>query len=582
MRRWPRVGVAVLVVSAALTGCSGLPRHSPVEPGHEIGAPVHPPVKFRFEAPPSGANPDQIVSGFLAAGWSADDDYAAARAYLTPEASNRWTPRSGVVVYGAASSMEIERTAQSRVRVTVSDAAHLDRHGRYTPSPVGEVLSADLRLEKVEGQWRIGAVPNDFGLWLSHFYFERAYRPFDVTYADTTTRILIADRRWFPTSGGLTTALARAQLESTPDYLHGVVDDNVPTGTSLAVDSVPVTAGIAQVELNRSALDTTAEERRAVWAQMFTTLRQVPGVRGVSLRVDGRPLALLGAQTEPRSVAELGYSPVATVRVKTVVQRTGAQLTAVPLTTWLGRSDDTDRSVKPPLPTIDASWQHVAIDKGLRHTAATSTDDRRLMVWQGQEPRAVRQFGTELSAPSIDGQDRLWVAGMSGGTSRVWSRPVSEFALPPTALAAPWLAKRRVADVAPAPDGRRLAVISIDASGISRVEVTGIVQQHGRPASLNPPWTVATDIVQPTAVTWLDDRTLAVVGRLRGSDVAPLVVPLGGQIEALAGVDTPTQIASLGGPRGLVVVSNGGAVVRRVGTGWQHRGNIDEIIIPTG
>lgn len=582
MRRWSRVGGAVLVACAVLTGCSGLPRHSPVEPGHEIGAPVLPPVKFRFEAPPSGAGPDQIVSGFLAAGWSADDDYAAARAYLTPEASKRWTPRSGVVVYGSEASVETEQAGQPRVRITVSDAARVDRHGRYTPSPAGEVIAADLRLEKVAGQWRIGAVPDDFGLWLSHFYFERAYRPFDVTYADLTTHTLIADRRWFPTSGGLTTALARAQLEPAPDYLKGVVDDNVPTGTSLAVDSVPVTAGIAQVDLNRSALDATAEERRAVWAQMLTTLRQVPGVAGVSLRVDGSTLALMGAQTEPVSVAELGYAPVATVRVQTIVQRTGEQLTAVPLATWLGRSDDAARSAKSTLPKIDASWQHIAVDKRLRHTAATSTDERRLMVWQGQEPRAVPEFGTGLSAPSIDVQDRLWVAGMSGGTSRVWSRPVSEFPVAPSALAAPWLAERRVVDVAPAPDGRRLAVIGIDASGASRVDITGIVQRQGRPASLNPPWTVATDIVQPSAVTWLDDRTLAVVGRLKGSALAPIVVPLGGKIEALEGVDAPKQIASLGGPRGLVVVSENGAVVRRVGTGWQHRGTIDEIAIPAG
>lgn len=580
--RWPRVAGAVLVACAALAGCSGLPRHSPVEPGHEIGAPVLPPVKFRFEAPPTGASPDQIVSGFLAAGWSADDDYAAARAYLTPGASKRWTPRSGVVVYGSQASVETQRTGQARMRIAVSDAARVDRHGRYTPSPAGEVISADLRLEKVAGQWRIGAVPDDFGLWLSHFYFERAYRSFDVTYADTTTHTLIADRRWFPTSGGLATALARAQLEPAPDYLKGVVEDNVPTGTSLAVDSVPVTAGIAQVDLNRSALEATAQQRRAVWAQMLATLRQVPGVAGVSLRVDGRPLALMGAQTQPVSVAELGYSPVETVRAKTVVQRTGAQLTAVPLATWLGRSDDTSRSGAPSMPTIDTSWMHIAVDKELRHTAATSTDGRRLMVWQGQEPRAVPQFGTGLSAPSIDVRDQFWIAGMSGGTSRIWSRAVSEFAVAPSALAAPWLAGRRVVDIAPAPDGRRLAVIGIDASGAARVDITGIVQRHGHPASLNPPWTLATDIVQPSAVTWLDDRTLAVVGRLKGNTVAPLVVPLGGKIEALQGVEAPMQIASLGGPRGLIVVSEDGTVVRRVGTGWQQRGTIDEIAIPAG
>ncbi|WP_168581923.1 LpqB family beta-propeller domain-containing protein [Gephyromycinifex aptenodytis] len=582
MSRWPRVAAAAVVAALSVAGCSGLPRHSPVEQGHEIGAPVLPPVRFRFEAPPRGAEPTQIVSGFLAAGWSADDDYAAARAYLTPQASQRWTPRSHVVVYESASSLEVTKSSDSTVRIAVSGAAHLDEHGRYTPAPAGEVIAADVRLAKVDGQWRIAAVPNEFGLWLSHFYFERAYRPFDVTYADTRTRVLVADRRWFPTVGGLSTALARAQLEEAPTYLKGVVENNVPAGTTLAVDTVPVTGGVAQVELSRSALEATADQRRAMWAQMLTTLRQVPGVREVSLRVDGRPLALLSAQSEPKSVAELGYSPVAGVNVETVVQRTGSQLTAVPLATWLGRSDETDRLASAHLPSIEATWKHVAIGAELRHTVAVSDDDRRLMVWQGKQPRPVPEFGTGLCAPAIDTEQRLWVAGRSNGATRVWSRPVGAFTLAPSALSAPWLVNRQVQAVAPAPDGRRLALVSTDAAGVPRVEVSGVVKKSGVPARLNQPWTVATDIVEPSAVTWMDDRTLAVVGRHSGGRVAPIIVPLGGGVEPLKGVDTPIQIASLGGPRGLIVVSEDGTVSRRVGTGWQSRGNIDEIIVPAG
>ena len=62
-----------------MAGC-GLPTSSPVQQGLDIGSPLLPPVRFQFEAPPRGATPEQIVRGFLAASWSSDDDFRAARA----------------------------------------------------------------------------------------------------------------------------------------------------------------------------------------------------------------------------------------------------------------------------------------------------------------------------------------------------------------------------------------------------------------------------------------------------------------------------------------------------------------------
>lgn len=575
-RRRAAVGATVAALSLALTACSGLPHSGPVQQGYEVGAPVIPPVRLRFEAPAPGAEPEQIVSGFLAASWSAEDDYAAARAYLTSSASRGWTPRQQVLVYPSQSSVSVERTSDTSVRITVEVAAHLDSSGRYTPT--SRTGTADLTMEQVEGQWRIAALPQGFGLWLSHFYFERAYRPFDVTYADASSRALVADRRWFSTSGGLTTALARAQLEPVPPYLAEVVESGFPAGTQLAVDSVPLNGGVAEIELARSALDATAEQRRAAWAQMLTTLRQVPGVRRVALRVDGRPLAVLGAQTEPGSVEDLGYSPVSMPPVTMLVQRSGARLTPVPLSTWLGRDE---RSVDaPPLPQVPDVWTHTASTSDVGHTAAISTDRTRLQLWAGTEPRIVPGLGSTLTPPGFDQRGRLWVSGVEGGTARISWLATAEPGSTPRQVQAPWLRGRTVLAAKPSFGGRRLAVASVDASGVARVDVTGVVLQDGLPAQLTRPWTVAVDIADVRDLAWLDDRILGVLGRQGAGAVRPVVVPLGGQAESLTGLSDPTQIMSVGGARGLVVVTADGTVMRRVGTGWQSRGQVTELVIP--
>jgi hypothetical protein len=92
----------------------------------------------------------------------------------------------------------------------------------------------------------------------------------------------------------LATTLVRRLLEGPSDWLAPAVATAFPDGTRLAFESVPVVAGIAQIELTDDVLSADANSRRALSAQIVRTLAPVAGVSSVRITVAGTPLAIPG------------------------------------------------------------------------------------------------------------------------------------------------------------------------------------------------------------------------------------------------------------------------------------------------
>ena len=565
-----------------MAGC-GLPTSSPVQQGLDIGSPLLPPVRFQFEAPPRGATPEQIVRGFLAASWSSDDDFRAARAYLTPSASHAWKPRSSVTVYPDSSSVQATTAPGSVELRTVADAT-LDSDGRYTSLPAGASRRSTLTLAQVSGEWRISNIPADFGLWLSRFYFERAYRRLFVNYVDPSLSTLVTDPRWFPVGAGLATTLARAQLKQPPAYLRGAVRSGFPAGTQLAVDSVPVAAGRAEIDLTPAVLDVSADERRAAWAQALATMRQVPDVTGVALRASGTILDVVTsgpAGTLPQSPGDVGVAD-STRMADWALLRTGTRLRAVDASDVAGRSPENAKTPKVKLPEIAAGWSWLAASGDLTDLAAVGGDRRDLHRWLDGQDRAVAGVGTRLTPPAYDLGGDLWVGGVDAqGAGRIWTVDASEgLEASATPVAAPWLAGRSVEAVRPAPDGQRALVVTRGPAGV-QIGVSGIVRDGaGTAQSLADPWIIGGDVQEVTSAAWASNGVVAVIGRRAGSVPLPLLVAVGGQTNSLAALPDPRRILTTRGERGLVVVSGNGQVYGRVGGGWQEVGEIDDVVVP--
>jgi hypothetical protein len=97
--RQPAVVIAALV-APLLAACAVIPTSGPIQQGAEVGVETTDQVIRVIARPPqSDMTPTEIVSGFLQASASFEDDHAVAREYLTPQAAVMWDPSINVSVY---------------------------------------------------------------------------------------------------------------------------------------------------------------------------------------------------------------------------------------------------------------------------------------------------------------------------------------------------------------------------------------------------------------------------------------------------------------------------------------------------
>jgi Lipoprotein LpqB beta-propeller domain/Sporulation and spore germination len=583
----------VVAVASVLSACGGLPASSAVQQGSLVGEPALQPVRVQPDGPPpAGASPAQIVRGFLRAGAGAgfEDDHAIARSFFVRSVKDQWHPDSGVKVYGDDSALKVELLTPTTVRVSAVIVAEVDSAGRYRQTPAGTLAQATFGMRKLGVGWRISTPPQGFGLWVSERDLERSYRSFIVAYVSKVAETMVVDRRWFPITPGLATTLARAQLGPVPSYLAGAARTGVPPGTRLAVDSVPVESGRAIVDLSPAALAASPDLRRAMWAQFVTTLMQVASVSEVSLEVRGAGLDPPATSGRVSDLTTLGYQPRAAASIQTAILRTGSQLTRVSS----DRPPVQDQPLKPPklpassiLPEIPTGWVSLALSWNGQEIAAIGGDHKDLARWQWNRHVQLQQFGRALTRPSYDSLNGLWVAGQAGGVSRVWVIDTSVSPMEkakPRAILVPWLVNRSVLALKVAPDNQRAALITSDRAGRDvRIVVAGIARSaRGAPLSLAAePLRVGWTLTTATDLVWVDDSTLAVVGRVSPkSPIGPQLVEIGGKITAMPPVAGTRQVTNTGGLRGVVVLTDRGQILARAGSSWQVLQNGTDFLIP--
>jgi len=578
---WVAIVVVEMAAFLGLSACAGLPSSSTVQQGSLVGQAALQPVRVQPDGPAPGATPEQIVRGFLRAdaGAGFNDDHAVARSFFARSVKDSWLPDSGVEVYGDESALKVQLLSANTVRVTAAIVAEVDSTGRYRETPAGTVAQATFGMEKLRAGWRISGPPKGFGLWLSADDLDRSYRSFTVAYVSNVAQTMVVDRRWLPITSGLATTLARAQLAPVPPYLSGAARTGIPTGTTLAVDSVPVQDGRAVVDLSASALSANPDQRRAMWAQFVTTLTQVASVSEVSLEVNGAGLDLPDMPGHVSTLTSLGYQSEDPPVIDSAILRTGSQLSRVSS----DRPPDQDQPPKPPnlsassvLPKIPTGWVSLALSWNGQEIAGIGGDHADLSRWQSGRHFELAKFGDDLTRPSYDSMNGLWVAGQAGGGAKVWVIDTSVSPMEeakPRVIAVPWLANRKVLALKVATDNQRVALITSARDGADvQVLVAGISRSaSGAPVSLAAqPLRVGWTLTSATDLAWADDSTLAVVGRVSPHDVmGPQLVEIGGKVTAMPPVAGTRLVTNTGGLRGVVVLTDRGQIEARAGSGWQ-------------
>ncbi len=575
------------VVVTLLSACGGgLSTKSPIQPGLEVGSVQE--NEIRVEASPirPGASPQEVVEGFIRAAAASDDQYQVARSYLTPDAAAGWRPDTSVVVFGNESVLDTQPSGAGRVTAKATVTARVDDTGRYQELAADNKIEVDFRVIQRAGEWRITQVPENFGTWLSNSDFLRLYDPFRIYFLSASQRRLVPDVRWLPLGTGLATRLARSLLSGAPEYLRGAVRSEVPAGTRLAVDAVTIDSGTATVDLTSTRLAADPAQRQNLGAQFLATVGQAPGVDRVALQLEGADLRVPGFDGALDSLSALGFATPTEPEVKPLL-RIGTALVPV-RPEQVG--DPGERVVAPPtaaLPTLQAGWAYPALSRTGREVAAVGGDRAQLARWRGKAQIQVLTFGSQLTRPTYDTQDMLWVAGRDDDQTKVWvvntaADPADAAKTGPRALTAPWLTDRRVVSLRVAPDGQRLAVVSTDEAGKGpRVDVTGVVRAASNlPMSLATPLRLAPTLTLMRDVVWVDDATLVVLGRRNAGQVLrPWTVPLGGQISAGPEISGARTITTVNGERGLVVTTDDQQVLLRAGSRWQRVGEGTDLLV---
>ena len=522
-----RAALALLAVPL-MAACASIPTSGPIQQGVEVGVESTDQVIRVIARPPQpDMTPTQIVSGFLQASGSFEDDHAVARQYLTPEAAVMWDPSRSVSVYDGVPTIVPEGV--TAVDMTATRVGSIDDEGRYEVGAPGGLISETFSMEFVGGNWRIATPPQ--GLLLSRSDVERAFRAFEVYFLDPTFETLVPDPRYFPVDGPTAaTALTRALLRGPTEWLAPAVRTGFPDGTALAVDAVPVVEGIARVDLDPQVRLADEETRRAFSAQLTWTLRQVPGVRFLDLNAGGQVLDVEGTPNPQPMDAWPAYDPNA--------MPGGSS----PLGILGGRVIDLVRT--PPLPIPGGAGlgspplDGLAVSLTGRLIAALDTDAQ---LWLGAVAPGAELVAAPVepgqSRPSFGRGDEAWVVGPDGTLRRV--DPEGSAVVVPVDGLHP---KAELESIAISRDGTR-AALTIRRGPRTFIMLAIITVREGA-LRVESPMRVDNRLTTVSDVAWADDDRLVALG-VEGAG-APGVF----EIDL-----SRWQVRSLGAPPGTVRIA---------------------------
>lgn len=495
IRRSSTVLAAVLGVVLVLTGCSEIPRNSPVQTIalDGGGSDTEGNVQFNLPGPSDGAAPQEIVEGFIGAGIDAQDDYKTAREFLGPQQAGVWNGSTRTLVYDARPSVIAGAKANSYT-VQMELVSEIDAAGIMTEMPPHTTRAVDVTLKKVEGQWRISSVPD--GIMVDSASLSHVFAPQTLYFYDVSYHYAVPDVRWFPTRTGVAAAMVDALLAGPAPYLENAAVSAFPTGSSLVRPAVPIESQRATIDLTSATfLDSTELTRQQMRQQLELTLGGLGNVRSVAM-TDEQSEVKAGPKDAEFVAAEINPSvPDTQVGIldKALYYLKGRSLRLV------GGIHDIS-GYNPQLPAMSPLGNRYAFLNGDRTKLVTVDED-------GQD--SVVATGNDLVRPSMDAHGWTWTVDNSS-PARVLTVPedpaLSGKVRPITAAA---LAEATVSSLRISRDGTRALIVST-LDGDTSVTISGILRDaDGAPRGFAPAKRIYPEVPATQAV-WNSDVSIIV------------------------------------------------------------------------
>jgi hypothetical protein len=437
----------IVLISLALVACGNIPKNSSIQEGSILGSvPEGSIVRVIASAPQNGMTPEEIVSGFLNASASSENDFKIAREYLIPELRDIWQPAEQIQVYEGEG--RLNSTQSNSVVFTAPLNSVVDGKSRITLREPGTQLEQEFKLKKVEDEWRINL---DFeGLMISRADLNRSFTTFPLWFPDSSLKTLTPDVVVLPKSTtGNATRLMQLLLAGPGENLTGAVRSAFPVGTTLAINSVPISNGLATVSLNETVLTAEPYLREVLSAQIVKTLSRIPEIRTVRINVGSQSLIVPNTTIRQSTTLWEKFSPDSNREADALVIQNG-KILSINTESTSAISDDYFNSGR---------WYAATANRDENILAAVTEDRTKLVVQNSasETPRRVLIEGQEFRIPHSDIFDAVWVTGVNQISVVQNNRVIN--------VSVDGIDKQNVLDVIPSPDGVRALLVINTAYG---------------------------------------------------------------------------------------------------------------------
>ena len=518
MNRAQRHCAVILIVLASLlgaAGCVNIPTSGPIEKVEGQRPGCQNCVNVEVAPPDPGDKPRQIVEGYLRATSHYQPNYSVAKQFLTRMAAEKWSPEAGASIYRGS----VTATGETTVKLDGRLVGSLDKDRKYTARD--QDFNVDFGLLQENGEWRIDKLPP--GLMVAEFLFTSFYQPYDLYFVGNGSS-LVPDHIYLPTlsnPANVASALMKALLKGPSAWLKPAVASAIPPNTSLSVDSVTITDGIAEVPLSDSVMALPDPQRSLLAAQIVYTLRQVGGVKGVTIKVNQQPYRVPGSDPTSLTISvdaipgDINPVPFASGDQLYAVRNGGVDLVKttadkpalVPLEGPLGQGEY----------RVDAlAVSATNTDLALTTDGRTTLRRARIPAGEPSAPTTLLSGASNLLRPQFTRYGEIWAIGSKGGRQRMWMSTSDK----PVEITTPVLQDRGkdVTAFKISPDGTRMALVRKTETG-SELGLVRIIRSD-KDKIIVDGWR-ALDTTQEGAmpligtirdVAWLDPTELLVLG----------------------------------------------------------------------
>ncbi len=454
---WTRRRFAALLILVAsllvAAGCVSVPTSGPIEKVEGQQPPCQNCVNVEVKPPDPGDKPLEIVKGYLLATSNYQPNYSTAKQFLTRTAAEKWSPTGEVLIYQGSpvARGNVVTFDGGLVGSLAADRTYLARDHEF---------NWNFEVRQENGEWRIGNPPP--GLMVEQFFFDSFYQTYDLYFVGNGSS-LVPDPIYLPAlsnPANVASALMRLLLNGPSKWLKPAVSSAIPPNTSLSVDSVTITDGIAEVQLSDSVLALPDPQRSLLAAQIVYTLRQIGGVKGVLIKVNQQPYRVPGSDQNSLVISvdaiPRDIDPIPFVAGEHLYAVEGGRVKVVTTTT-------TDAPTLSPLdgPFGNGEYQVDALAVSVTNTDIAVTTNHETTLRRapvaGGKPTPLLSGVSELLRPQFTRYGEIWDIGRQGDRQRIWVLPAGKKA--PSPIDSPVLKDRKVVAFKISPDGTRMALV---------------------------------------------------------------------------------------------------------------------------